>query len=333
MVDQLALIFSLISVYVAIVIGLLIWRSNLPKVMRPVVYLFLVALIGFLLLDRVRGNWSFELAVSFTFLLPYSTWQLSRAIFSDEPWPPTKLFGYGILVIAWYHGCALAFDTASVSVYASVVMRLTTISFLVLSIVESQRGKKDDLVKSRIKLRNFFIYFVAITGVITVLTETTLGYTDLLTLKMFQRGAILLFSTYFLIVNTKWQDVFFAKKPQATGPKNQGMINRINEVMADQLYFKQEGLTIGQLAEKLGEQEYKLRTVINQEMGFRNFPAFVNAFRVEEAKLLLCNQGTTTLTIQEIAFEVGFSSIGPFNRAFKASTGNTPKEFRDGNTP
>ena len=111
-------------------------------------------------------------------------------------------------------------------------MRLTTISFLVLSVVESQKGKKDDLVKGRIKLRKFFIYFVAITGVITVLTETSLGYTDLLTLKLFQRAAIMLFSTYFLIINTKWQDGFFAKKPQITGPKSEGVINQINAVMA-----------------------------------------------------------------------------------------------------
>lgn len=330
MTDQLTLIFSLISVYVATVIGILIWRSNLPKTMRPVVYLFIVALISFLLLDRVGGDWGFEVCVTFTFLLPYSVWQLSRAIFSDNPLPPLRLFGYAIPVIIWYHALALVFDMESLAVYVAVTMRLTTISFLVLSIIESQRGKKDDLVKNRLRLRKFFIYFIAITGVITVLTETSLGQTDLLTLKMFQRGAIMLFSTYFLIANSKWQEGFFAKKPQIVGPKNQTMIDRINAIMADQQYFKKEGLTIGQLAEKLGEQEYKMRNVINQEMGYRNFPAFVNSFRIEEAKALLTDKGAAALTIQEIAFEVGFSSIGPFNRTFKAATGITPKEFRDG---
>ena len=301
--------------------------------MRPVVYMFLVALICFLLLDQAPQNWVFEVVVTLTFLLPYSIWQLSRAIFSDETWPSLKLFGWAIPVLAWYHACAISFDIESVSVYVSVLMRTTTITFLVLSVIESQRGKKDDLVKGRIKLRKFFIYFIAITGLITVLTETSLGYTDLLTLKMAQRGAIMLFSTYFLIANTKWQDHFFARQPQTSEIKNQVAIDKINEVMTDQQYFKTEGLTIGQLAEKLGEQEYKLRAIINQEMGYRNFPAFVNSFRIEEAKTLLTDTGSTALTIQEIAFEVGFSSIGPFNRAFKAATDQTPKEYRDKNHP
>lgn len=311
----------------------MIGRSTLPRNMRPVVLMFLVSLISFLLIDQVPQNWAFEVVVTLTFLLPYSIWQLSRAIFSDETWSPLKLFGWAIPVLLWYQACAISFDIEGVTVYAAVLMRITTITFLVLSVIESQRGKKDDLVKGRIKLRKFFIYFIAITGLITVLTETSLGYTDLLTLKMIQRGAIMLFSTYFLIANAKWQDHFFARQTQTNEVKNQGMIDKINEVMADQQFFKKEGLTIGQLAEELGEQEYKIRAVINQEMGYRNFPAFVNSFRIEEAKTLLTDTGSAALTIQEIAFEVGFSSIGPFNRAFKAATDQTPKEFREKNNP
>ena len=329
MTEQITFIFSLLSVYAVIVIGILIWRSNMPRRMRPVVYTFVIALISFLLLDRVPQGWVFELVVTAAFLLPYSTWQLSRAIFSDETWPPTRFFGYAIPVLIWYHTCAILFDHDYAGVYVSMLMRIATISFLVLSVIESQRGKKDDLVKGRIQLRKFFIYFVAITGLVTVLSETSLGHTDLLTLKLIQRGAIVLFSSYFLIVNTHWRDQFFAKKPQVATPVNQPMIDHINEVMANQQYYKKEGLTIGQLAEKLGEQEYKLRSVINQEMGYRNFPAFVNSFRIEEAKTLLTDQGSAALTIQEIAFEVGFSSIGPFNRAFKAATSQTPKEYRE----
>jgi AraC-like DNA-binding protein len=211
-------------------------------------------------------------------------------------------------------------------------MKSTSIAFLVLSIVESQRGRKDDLVKSRIRLRKTFIYFVAITGLITILTETSIASTEMFTLKMAQRISILLFSSYFLIINSVWKEQFFGKMIKTVRIVNQGLIDQINQLMLDQQYHKQEGLTIGQLAEKLGEQEYKLRSVINQEMGFRNFPAFVNSFRIEEAKQLLLVKGKQGLTIQEIAFETGFNSIGPFNRAFKTKTGLTPKGFRDQNS-
>jgi AraC-like DNA-binding protein len=33
-------------------------------------------------------------------------------------------------------------------------------------------------------------------------------------------------------------------------------------------------------------------------------------------------------TILEIAFDVGFSSLGPFNRAFRETTGKSPTDFR-----
>ena len=34
------------------------------------------------------------------------------------------------------------------------------------------------------------------------------------------------------------------------------------------------------------------------------------------------------IAVLSIALDVGFGSIGPFNRAFKAETGLTPTEFR-----
>ena len=38
--------------------------------------------------------------------------------------------------------------------------------------------------------------------------------------------------------------------------------------------YRQEGLSIGQLALRLGLPEYRLRQLINQELGYRNFAAF-----------------------------------------------------------
>jgi AraC-like DNA-binding protein len=34
------------------------------------------------------------------------------------------------------------------------------------------------------------------------------------------------------------------------------------------------------------------------------------------------------VTVLEIAYDVGFASIGPFNRAFRAATGHSPTEYR-----
>ncbi|MCE7991306.1 MAG: AraC family transcriptional regulator [Roseivirga sp.] len=329
MTEQVTFITTLLSVYAIAVTAILIFRNGLVKNQAGVMGLFIISLISYLLMDQKFHPYLFEVLVSGAFLLPFSFWKLSKMIFSDEEQPLTRLGIEAIIVLIFYHGLIQLGWNQIILPYAIVTMKITSISFLALSIVESQRGKKDDLVKSRLKLRKTFVYFIAITGLITILTETSLATTEMVTLKMVQRIAILLFSSYFLIVNSAWKEGFLGKKVKAAKVLHQDLINAIQELMLDQKFYKQEGLTIGQLAEKLNEQEYKLRSVINQEMGYRNFPAFVNSFRIEEAKELLLINGKEKLTIQEIAFETGFNSIGPFNRAFKAETNMTPKAFRD----
>jgi AraC-like DNA-binding protein len=95
----------------------------------------------------------------------------------------------------------------------------------------------------------------------------------------------------------------------------------------DRLYLE-EGLGIGVLAERLAVPEYRLRRLINRQLGHRNFPAFLNSYRVADAKAALADPARRREPILTIALGLGFGSIGPFNRAFKAATGMTPSAFR-----
>jgi AraC-like DNA-binding protein len=92
--------------------------------------------------------------------------------------------------------------------------------------------------------------------------------------------------------------------------------------------YRQEGLSIGQLAQRLGLPEYRLRQLINQGLGYRNFASFLNFYRIAEAKAALVDSAQAEVPILTIALDAGFNSLGPFNRAFKAQTGMTPSEFR-----
>jgi AraC-like DNA-binding protein len=96
--------------------------------------------------------------------------------------------------------------------------------------------------------------------------------------------------------------------------------------------WRREGLTIGDLAAELGVPEHRLRPLINDHLGFRNFAAFVNARRIDAAKRVLADPEHARTTIAVIAFDLGFGSLGPFNRAFKEATGVTPSEFRRSTT-
>ena len=87
------------------------------------------------------------------------------------------------------------------------------------------------------------------------------------------------------------------------------------------------GLTIAALAERLRTREHVLRRVINQGLGYRNFNDFLHAFRIREACERLRRVEDARLPVLSIALGVGYGSIGPFNRAFKARMGMTPTHF------
>lgn len=92
--------------------------------------------------------------------------------------------------------------------------------------------------------------------------------------------------------------------------------------------FRQEALSIGSLADQLQVPEYKLRRLINQGLGHRNFNTFINGYRLAAAKAMLADPAQQATAVLAIAMDCGFQSLGPFNRAFKADTGMTPTEYR-----
>ena len=64
---------------------------------------------------------------------------------------------------------------------------------------------------------------------------------------------------------------------------------------------------------------------------FRQFTAvtfteFLARTRIDQAKHLLLNPN---LRVSEIAFDIGFQSLGNFNRVFKQLVGQSPSDYRD----
>lgn len=92
--------------------------------------------------------------------------------------------------------------------------------------------------------------------------------------------------------------------------------------------WREEGLTVAKLAQDVGAPEHQVRKAINQTLGFRNFSSFINQSRIEAAKVLLTSAEHENTSVQEIAYDVGFSSLAPFNRAFRDATGLAPSAYR-----
>lgn len=106
------------------------------------------------------------------------------------------------------------------------------------------------------------------------------------------------------------------------------LAGRLNAVMADERAYRAEGFTIAALAARLGEPEYRVRRAINGEMGFRNFTAYLNSFRLEEVRMALGDPAQREVPILTIALDAGFGSLGPFNRAFRDAEAMTPTAYR-----
>lgn len=96
---------------------------------------------------------------------------------------------------------------------------------------------------------------------------------------------------------------------------------------ADRAYRAPE-LTLSELARRLEAPEHQIRAAINSELGFRNFSAFVNSYRLRDVIEALRDKAQGETPIATIALDAGFGSIASFNRVFKAETGKTPNEFR-----
>jgi AraC-like DNA-binding protein len=117
------------------------------------------------------------------------------------------------------------------------------------------------------------------------------------------------------------------RAPPAT-PDELALARRTETLVAEGAYLDPD-LKVGTLAAQLREKDYKVTRAIVAGLGQPNFNRFINHFRIEHAKQLLSDPAAAARGILNVALDSGFGSLGPFNRAFKEATGQTPREYRE----
>ena len=204
--------------------------------------------------------------------------------------------------------------------------------FHMLSVVI--RGDANDLIAQRRRFRRWFLVWVlGLASVITAVEILQLDRTMPRGLFVLQAGVIFLSAAAFLVWSAYLRPDIWRTAPSGASvnapanPTQAALAHRIQQAM-EQGLWRHEGLTVAQLAAHLHTPEHRIRAAINQGMGHRNFPSYVNTFRITEAQKLLTEPEMEARTVLSIAFDVGFSSLGPFNRAFRDQTGTTPTAFR-----
>lgn len=118
------------------------------------------------------------------------------------------------------------------------------------------------------------------------------------------------------------------KAAPSPAANDKDLAHRILHALEQEQRFATPDLKVADLAASLGEQDYKVTQCITGGLGYRNFNHLINARRIDHAKQALADPDNEGRPILSIAFDCGFNSIGPFNRAFKQEVGMTPRAFR-----
>ncbi len=104
------------------------------------------------------------------------------------------------------------------------------------------------------------------------------------------------------------------------------LYGQLIDQMENKKVYKQQELSISELAAKLDTHPNYLSQVINDNGG-KKFFDFINGYRVEEFKKLVADPKNKKFTILSLAYDCGFNSKSSFNRYFKKATGLTPSQY------
>ncbi|MDF2176857.1 helix-turn-helix transcriptional regulator [Aliiglaciecola sp. CAU 1673] len=103
------------------------------------------------------------------------------------------------------------------------------------------------------------------------------------------------------------------------------LLEDLKQLMEQEKLYRQSGLKISDVANKMGIGEHLLSETINKETN-QSFQHWINEYRIGYA--LACLQMQQRGNLIDIAFDAGFGSKAAFNRAFRKVTGSTPSQWR-----
>ncbi|MCL9998936.1 MAG: helix-turn-helix domain-containing protein [Erythrobacter sp.] len=200
------------------------------------------------------------------------------------------------------------------------------------------RSGRHDLVEARRNLRVPFLLLIA--GYSLLLSIAQIAQTMGVSADWFEAANAVIQAVLGLggvgFLLTARGSLFGAALPPGAGAQADPALSaeelhwraRLDAVMDEGALWQREGLAIGDVAEAVGLPEHRLRRLINDQLGYRNFTAFINHRRIAAARAILEDPAQARRTVASIAFDLGFGSLGPFNRAFREATGVSPSEYR-----
>lgn len=322
----------------------ILWRDHRAVLSARVAIAMNLAIIAYLVARVLNphgpARLPYILCDALSVMVPALFWLFARLWFDDRQrigWRSWLLVAAFAALPLIQIGLMMATGIFSREIW--VLVRIGMFGFALAGMWIAWRGRANDLVEAR---RGFRLGVVgAIGGFILLVTFVEMFRNRDMSHDLGRSVTLvaILIATFIVSVGLyrfRAAELFAApgappppKAPPATPPAALSpLAQRLRTVMADERAYRAEGFTIAALAARLGEPEYRVRRAINGEMGFRNFTAFLNGFRLDEVRAALADPAQREVPILTIAIDAGFGSLGPFNRAFRDAEGMTPSEFR-----
>ena len=207
-------------------------------------------------------------------------------------------------------------------------------------LVSAWRGYDDDLLESRRRFRLVFLVGGSLAAVGIAIAEVALAGRPasawMLALQSVAVSILAAWAATWLLSASPARLAFQGPRTKvAEGAvadrlqlADQALNLSLARAMTNDKAYLAQGLTIAALAKGLEVPEHRLRRHINERLGHRNFNAFVNQHRIAAAKAALRDPKLAHLPVLTIALDSGFASLPPFNRAFRAETGQSPTAYR-----
>lgn len=193
-----------------------------------------------------------------------------------------------------------------------------------------------DLVDARRRARAVLLLILAVSVVASSLLlrvvipgESAANYQAHLLLTVF--NSLILAA---LLVRGDWEALQIAAaahtpdSASSTAGADEAALARLRLLIEQDRIYRDSDLDVTTLALRVGVPEYRLRRLIHQRLGFRNFNAFLHAHRIAEVAAALENPAHRRTPILTLALDAGYQSANTFNRGFRQVMGVTPSEFR-----
>lgn len=204
-------------------------------------------------------------------------------------------------------------------------------------VVAELRG---DLVRTRRNARIFMLFLFVSQGLISLLVErvgflsglVNYEYTYPIHMSLLCAQLTIFAAVTITLVRRDLLDWVSEKAHQHTQElainNNSAELDRIRYALEEEKVYRQTGLSVSALAKHLSIPQYRMRDLIHNGLGYRNFNSFLHHYRIREVTRALEDRDQNQTPILTLALTAGYQSINPFNRAFKELKGMTPSEYR-----